>query len=110
MKSALKKKKNYTCISRSKSVKPEARFSTGRKGKQDSTEDTNISRSLSMKSALKDKTAIHAYLVLKREARCTLFHREQMKTIKTALKTKIFRDLKLEKRAENRQLYMYISF
>ena len=47
------------------SVKSEARFSTGKKGKQDSTEDTNISRSLSMLNALKNKTAIHIYLVLK---------------------------------------------
>ena len=58
------KQDSYTCISRSKSVKPEARFSTGKKGKQDSTEDTNISRSLSMINALKSKTAIHVYVVV----------------------------------------------
>ena len=53
-----------------------------------------------MKSALKNKTAIHVYLVLKREARSTLFHREERKTIKTALKKKYSAILKHEKRAE----------
>ena len=61
-----------------------------------------------MKSALKNKTAIHVYLVLKREARSTLFHREERKT-RQHRRHEYSAIFKHEKRAEKQDSYTCIS-
>ena len=61
-----------------------------------------------MKRALKNKTAIHVYLVLKREARSTLFHREERKTRQHRIH-EYFAIFKHDKRAEKQDSYTCIS-
>ena len=61
-----------------------------------------------MKSALKNKTAIHVYLVLKREARCTLFHREERKT-RQHRRHEYFAIFKHDKRAEKQDSYRVLK-
>ena len=90
-------------------MKPEAHFSTGKKEKQDSTEDTNISRSLSMESALKNKTAIHVYLVLKSgkpEARFSTGKKEKQDSTED---TNISRSLSMKSALKNKTaIHVYL--